>query len=247
MEVIVGLKGLMDMDTNDEFGVTLAKDLKRDMATVASLCRRLLGETAVADHKTASGRRLTLLGCDIDLAQVLVTIAEKNALKAFHGYAQAEVAGYVPRPDVEAYASWAERYGEVCLWNRPFRHVLYNEISGRERQRSVVISPMRRRVVWLYQALLALALIVEGVFTRRLGSFRACRPTLLITLDGSLQGAGIVWHVITGYSYAGSRRLQHITLLGGAAFNLRSLWFGWDPVFQNTAEYFIFYLQKSII
>ena len=40
MEVIVGLKGLMDMDTNDEFGVTLAKDLKRDMATVASFCKK---------------------------------------------------------------------------------------------------------------------------------------------------------------------------------------------------------------
>ena len=231
------LKGLMDMYTDDAFGVTLAKDLQRDMDTVASLCRRLLGETAVADHKTASGRRLTLLGWDIDLAQVLVTIAEKNALKAFHGYAQAEVAGYVPRPVVEAYASWAERYGEVCLWMRPFRRVLYNEIRGRERQRSVVLTPMGRRVVRLYQALLALALIVEGVFTRRLSSFRACTPTLLITLDGSLQGAGIVWHVITGYSYWYGRRMQHITLLGGAAFDLRSLWFGWDPAYQNTAEY----------
>ena len=49
--------------------------------TVASLCRRLLGETAVADHKTASGRLVTLLGWDIDSAQVLVTIAEKNTLE----------------------------------------------------------------------------------------------------------------------------------------------------------------------
>ena len=225
------------MYTDDMIGVTLAKHLTHDMDKAATVCRKLLGNTAIADQKTASGTRLTVLGWDIDLGQRLVTIAEKNALKAFHGYARTEVDGWIPRPVVEAYASWAERYGEVCLWMRPFRRILYNEVRGQERRRSIVLSPLGRRVVRLYQALLALVMIQEGIFTRRLESFRPCRPTLMITLDGSLQGTGLMFHVIHGYSFYGGLPVTGITLLGGAAFDLRSLRFGWDPAFQNTAEY----------
>jgi hypothetical protein len=141
------LKGRLKMYTDDMIGVTLAKHLTHDMDKAATVCRKLLGNTAIADQKTASGTRLTVLGWDIDLGQRLVTIAEKNALKAFHGYARTEVDGWIPRPVVEAYASWAERYGEVCLWMRPFRRILYNEVRGQERRRSIVLSPLGRRMI----------------------------------------------------------------------------------------------------
>ena len=121
------------------------------MNTAAALCRRLLGERAVAEHKTESGVRLTLLGWDIDLTKMLVTIARKNALRAFFGYAQRDLFGMIPVPVAQAYTSWAERYGEFNVWMEPFRRVLYEMIRGRDGQRMVQVSSIGRRVVRMYQ------------------------------------------------------------------------------------------------
>ena len=51
----------MGMFVDDMFGVRWARDLEHDMNTAAALCRRLLGERAVAKHKTESVVRLTIL------------------------------------------------------------------------------------------------------------------------------------------------------------------------------------------
>ena len=90
------LRGRMGMLVDDIFGVCRAWDLAHDMNAAAALCRRLLGERAVAEHKTESGVRLTLLGWDIDLAKMLMMIARKNALRAFFGYAHLDLFGMIP-------------------------------------------------------------------------------------------------------------------------------------------------------
>lgn len=231
------LRGLMNMFVDDMFGVCWQEDLEHDMNTASALCKRLLGEGAIAEQKSESGVRLTLLGWDIDLTKLLVTIARKNALRAFFGYAHRDLSGWIPVPVAQAYASWAERYGEVNVWMRPFRRVLYNMIRGREGQRMVQVSSVGRRVVRLYQALLALTLHQEGVFTRSFSSFRTNSPTLQITFDGSLQGVGIVWHAVSGSWDADQRRFSHQTVLGAAAFSLLSMEFDGDTSFQNLAEY----------
>jgi hypothetical protein len=92
-------------------------------------------------------------------------------------------------------------------------------------------------VVRLYQALLALTLHQEGVFTRSFSSFRTNSPTLQVTFDGSLQGVGIVWHAVSGSWDAHQRRFSHQTVLGAAAFSLLSMEFDGDTSFQNLAEY----------
>jgi hypothetical protein len=50
----------MDMYTDDLFGVCLKEDLAHDMETVASSCRRVMGEKAIADKEP--GVRHTLIG-----------------------------------------------------------------------------------------------------------------------------------------------------------------------------------------
>ena len=76
------------MYTDYMFGMTLKEDLQHDMDVAASFCRRLLSDTAIKEEKTESGTRLTVIGWDLDLDQVLVTIARRNASKAWHGYSQ---------------------------------------------------------------------------------------------------------------------------------------------------------------
>jgi hypothetical protein len=95
----------MDMYTDDLFGVCLKQDLAHDMAKVASFCRRFMGGKAIADKKTESGVRLTLIGWDLDLTQVLVTIARRNTFKAWYGYSRVELSEQVRVPLVQAWAS----------------------------------------------------------------------------------------------------------------------------------------------
>ena len=223
------LRGLMDMYTDDLFGVCLKQDLAHDMAKVASFCRRFLGGKAIADKKTESGVRLTLIGWDLDLTQVLVTIARRNTLKAWYGYARVELSAQVRVPLVQAWASWAERYGDICLWMRPFRRVMYSMIKGQEQRRYVPVTAMGHRVVRLYQALLTLVATQEGWFTRSFDSFRRHYPTLRITFDGSLEGTGLVWHSVRP---GGTK-----TLLGCAGFSLRALMLSGKPEYQNVCEF----------
>ena len=224
------------------FGVCWAEDLEHDMNKAVGLCKRLLVERAMAEHKSESGVRLTLLGWDIDLTKMLVTIARKNALRAFYGYAHRDLSGFISVRVAQAYASWAERYGEVCVWMRPWRRVLYDLIRGRggrgDKRRMVKVSSLARRVVRMYQALLALTLHREGVFARSFSSFRSrSTPTLMITFDGCLDGIGIVWHSVSGTWDARRRRFSVQTVLGASAFSLRSRKFGGDTSFQNSSEY----------
>ena len=67
----------MGMLVDDIFGVYWAEDREHDMSA-AALCKRLLVERAMVEHKTEWGVRLTLRGLDIDLAKMLVTIARTN-------------------------------------------------------------------------------------------------------------------------------------------------------------------------
>ena len=165
------LDGLMDMYTDDMIGVSLDTSVTRDMDAARRLCTGLLGPTAVEEKKSEWGRRLTIIGWDIDLDQRLVSIARRNALKAYYGFAEVGIEKKVPTATIQRWASWAERYGEICIFMRPFRRVLYSLIRPELQHQSVPVSPTARRVVRLYQALLVLSEIKERSFTRSLSSF----------------------------------------------------------------------------
>lgn len=223
------LHGLMDMYTDDMIGVTLEISLERDMDAARRLCTGLLGPTAVEEKKTEWGRRLTIIGWDIDLDQRLVSIARRNALKAFYGFAAVDVSRKVPMTTIQRWSSWAERYGEICMFMRPFRRVLYNLVRGKLQHQLVTITAKAQRVVRLYQALLALSLLKEQSFTRSLSSFTSTIPTLTIQFDGSLWGSGVTWYRSTDRTTS--------ALVGGLSLCLRRLDFGSDPAFQNCAEF----------
>ena len=178
---------------------------------------------------------MTIIGWDLDLDSQLVAIARRNALKAFYGFATTSLEIRVPVKTVQAWASWAERYGEICVYMRPFRRVLYSQFIGRRHNVSIVIEEKAKRVARLYAALLAMTLQHEPCFTRSLTSFAVQAPTLTIMFDGSLSGSGIIWYT-TMWSTKQNRYVEQVAL-GGMAVDLRVLEFGSDPSFQNCAEF----------
>ena len=232
------LQGLMDMYTDDMFGVCLQRDLARDMEQARTFCKQLLGSKSIEERKTESGRRLTITGWDIDLDRSLVAISRKNVMKAFYGFSSVNLEAPIDVKRVQAWASWAERYGEICLFMRPFRYVLYRQIPRwcrhkvTRRNKRVVMVRLTEEAKWvvrLYSALLSLTLLHETTFTRPFVSFQLSRPSLVIRFDGCLGGAGVIWY---GGDAATALSLDPLTrglpALGGVAVDLRSLGFGED-------------------
>jgi hypothetical protein len=71
---------MSNMYIDDTWGITLRKCLQHDSDA------SLLGPNAIADHKTESGTRLDVIGWNIDLTRMFLTIAKKNLLNAFYAY-----------------------------------------------------------------------------------------------------------------------------------------------------------------
>ena len=117
-------KGAAKMYVDDLIGVCLRRDLVSEQAAAHSLITKLLGEGAVAEHKTEHGRRLDVIGYTIDLDSRLVTISRKNFLKTLHGYYSVDLTKPVPRRTIEKLASWGSRYSFICRFMKPFNEAL---------------------------------------------------------------------------------------------------------------------------
>ena len=77
-------KALMYVD--DIFGVSLTGGMiKSDMILASAICEDLLGQGAVEESNTERGR-LDVIGYTIDLDEQIVTIADKNVLRALPGF-----------------------------------------------------------------------------------------------------------------------------------------------------------------
>jgi hypothetical protein len=149
---------LAGMYVDDILGVCLRKDLNSELAKAKKLLTDLLGEKAVAEHKTEARRRLAVIGYVIDLDKELVAIAERNALRALHGYMTTDLTGKHPVKFLQKLASWGSRYGKICRHMRPFVRYLYRAYAGRKQYASVELDASGRLVVRLFRTLFMLGL-----------------------------------------------------------------------------------------
>jgi hypothetical protein len=106
------------MYVDNIIGVCFAEDLDADLANTRAICTNLLGSGAVADDKTESGRKLEVIGYTICLDTQRVGIAEKNFLKALHGFVTTDVTARLNLKQAQRLASWGtrlrSRVGEPC-------------------------------------------------------------------------------------------------------------------------------------
>jgi hypothetical protein len=230
-EVSSQLHGKMLMYVDDIFGVCHAKHLRHDMEVCSNFCCSLLGPGAIALEKTESGRRLVSIGYTIDLDTRLVAIAERNALKALYGYMMVDVTKPVSVKCLQRLGSWGSRYGKICRFMRPFCRFIYAAYAGRSQVSSTVhLTREVRLVIRLFRALFLLGQGAEVDFSRRLQTFGRITYTTLAVFDASLTGVGIIWYRV-------DRVTESVSPVGCFTGDIRSLGFGDDSGFQNTAEF----------
>ena len=223
------IHGVILMYSDDIIGVTLDKHLEKDLQKCKSICTNLLGPDAVEDSKTESGRRLTVLGFDIDLNESLVTISEKNIMRAFHGFMKLDTSKRVNLRMMQQVSSWRSRYSNINVLMKPFVHELYSSYQGRREHVLFKLQPTTARVIKLFRLFLALTALNEITFSRSLVSFKIRRPTIVVEFDASLKNIGVLYYKRNA---DGSE-----TPLGGGAASIAQLDFGVDASFQNTAEF----------
>lgn len=224
------LQGKCCVYADDIWGVCRREQLDRELRTVTELCEGLLGPKAISAKKTFAGRRLTIIGWDLDLDHMLLAIADKNVLKAAFGFLSVDLDESIPVTTLERLASWASRYSLVFEEMKPLKRALYAEYIGLRHNVSIPASEVSlevKRTIRIFRVLFILTAIDEIHFTRPFSWFEVRAIRYIIEFDGSLTGAGfLIYRVDDGDEI----------LMGGAAVDLTIFELGDNSAWQNLCE-----------
>lgn len=225
------LKGRMLQYVDDGFVVSKASEEEEDVRITLNFVRGLLGPDAVAIEKLERAASFDFLGWNTDLQSGLITIAERNILKAIYAYGVVDLSPGVKLPisTMQRLASLATRYSFVCHLLRPYVRVLYSSYRGKAHYGHVILSAGERCVVRTFKHLFVLLGLGGTTFARSFESFTPLPPAWVCEFDASLSGIGIIWFKINNESQE-----QDVAY---AKVDITSLNFGEDASFQNTAEY----------
>ena len=228
-ELRYALRSRTLMYVDDIVGVCFVGDLDADLSRTRAICTSLLGSGAVADDKTESGRKLEVIGYTICLDTERVGIAEKNFLKALHGFATTDVSARINLKQAQRLASWGTRYGKICRVMRPFCSYLNRVTWGRTSPKALFyLSAEAIVAIQCWRAMLSLVRFRAVEYTRSISSFAPEPPVLVAEFDSSLSGSGVIWY---------ARESGKEVVLGVCAACLGFLGFGVDSSNQNLAEY----------
>ena len=215
---IYGISSRCLLYVDDIWGICLRRDLEADLHTCRCLCENLLGKGAIAQPKTIFGRRLAVIGYELDLDTMQMCIMDKNVLKAAYAYLSVDMDRPVPVRDMMRLASYASRYAAICVEIRPLIRALYAAYTGLSLNTAISVALMpadARRSVQIMRLLILLTSVDELHFSRPLASFYKGSPAYTVEFDGCLHGAGIILYRVddTGGE----------VLIGGAAIDLSPL------------------------
>ena len=227
-ELKYALQGLALMYSDDVLVVTEKSAALKDMTATDRVCSDLMGPNSVEKTKSKSGRRLTFIGYDIDLDKRLITISERNIKRTLYGFLSVDLQAPMKVKTMQKLASWASRYGKICIYMKPFVSVLYAEYAGRNDHTSFLLSVKACQVIRFFRVLLGLIAVNSIEFARPLKSFRQSRSSIVIELDASLTGIGLLYY---------ERSDTGEVLIAGGAIDISTLKFESEASFQNTAEF----------
>jgi hypothetical protein len=111
--------------------VSFVEDVTADIDRTKKICTSLQGSGAVADEKTETERRLDVIGYTICFDTERVAIAQKNFLKALHGFAKTDVTAKMKLWTAQRFASWGNRYCKMRRAKRLFCSYLSRNTWGR--------------------------------------------------------------------------------------------------------------------
>ena len=223
------LRGKAQMYVDDLMGCCHRDHLASELEIARSVCNGLLGDGAVEEKKTTSGRQQDFIGWQINLDRRAVSVAEHNYQKTLYGFLKVDTARGVKIRQIQSLASWASRYSAVCRNLKPFTQDLFDMVRGQTTHADVALSSAAVRAIEVWRGALLALKLHPTEFERPIHTLGTRIPSYLIEYDASLEGIGLVLSTIDP---AGTR-----TLLYAAQLSLSSFDAAGDPGKQNTCEF----------
>ena len=194
--ILLLLIGLCLIYIDDLQGCCLKEHVLTDIDTATLVITNLLGDDAVAEDKTETGRVIDWIGWQFDLDTMTVSIADHNYYKTLYGFLSIRRGQRVQVHTLHTLASWASRYTFVCPYMTPFSGYLYSAFSGYSNQEAYIKLPdSAYLVVVLWRCFFFLMKLDLREFSRPLEEFRPQGPAeFLLEVDGCPMGIGIFIH-----------------------------------------------------
>ena len=238
-DVKSGAKGDAEMCCDDVMGACASWERAHDMDWTRHVIERLLGPGAVAEDKSFYGRRLDFIGWSVDLDRMSLGIARHNFLKTVYGFITAREQNYLSVRGLMKLASWSSRYSIVCRYMRPFSSYLYSVSVGYVNlDTQVKVSDDLRVVIDLWIMFLLLMELEQDVFRRSIKTFGFKVAQIMVNLDASLKGVGLIVSLVTYHNdeEAGLSTREEVSMIAAVGYNF-SFDLGDDSGYQNAVEF----------
>lgn len=187
------LKGACKIYIDDLMGICFDDEVDRDIATASCGIEDLLGDDAIANDKTDTGRALDWIGWRFDLDTMSVSVADHNYYKTLYGFLCVAKGQRIQVRNLHTLASWASRYALICPFMSPFSGYLYTAFSGYHNLEAYIALPDSAYLVVVLWRIFFFLMKLEPVsFTRPIESFRPIKPRAqyLLEVDGCPGGIG---------------------------------------------------------
>jgi hypothetical protein len=154
----------------------------------------VMGPGAIAAPKTAFGRKLDMIGWELDLDRRLVSMSAKNLNKTLFAFFAVNVDEGITLPVLQALASRASRAATLSRAMNNFTREMFGcmQYYHGDRAKTRILSAEAKVEVFMWRAYLVQLLWAPQVFARSLESFRAkAAGSVRIEYDASLSGLGM--------------------------------------------------------
>jgi len=206
--------------------------LESDMRIAHDTVTGLFGPGSVADIKTESGTRITLIGWDIDASEggQDFAMSMKNLLRAIFAFFEIDTEGHVSVKQMQTIASLASRYALVCPEMKPYTGYLYEAMQGKHEAAIITLSPEANACVARFRAFFCQLVLEPERFRRKLTDLTTKPPEVVIEFDSSLIGIGFKIFEASGQGQT-TERLVMVTGIV-TPFDLKG-----NSSYQNTMEF----------
>jgi len=194
--ILLLIIGLCLIYIDDLQGCCFKDEVQTDIDTATLVITNLLGDDAVAEDKTETGRVIDWVGWQFNLDTMSVSIADHNYYKTLYGFLSIDKGQRVKVRTLHTLASWASRYTFVCPYMAPFSGYLYSAFSGYQNvEVEITLPDSAYLVIVLWRCFFFLMKLDPREFSRPLEDFRPRPPAeFLLEVDGCPMGIGIIIH-----------------------------------------------------
>jgi hypothetical protein len=153
----------------------------------------LIGENCIKKSKNESGKIVNVIGWKINLDLMVVSIADKNLMKAMLVFFSVDLQKEITLVQVQRIASYGSRYVMILEVMNPILACIHRLMTGKAGWHGTF--PITKEAAWaikMWRAVLYLLVVDEKHYGRPMASFRPRAPDYTVETDASLGGVGII-------------------------------------------------------